>query len=259
MPVEDPTSGRVFIWLISFFLFITIAAGGSLLLMYVLLPADPSRAWFPVAGGHPKVFNTTGNAATGNEPGNIENPGADGRQDDLEGPMVMVEKNDSGDNGNTAIKRNLSASNSINMSFSHDFKRTEPVICYIEVPDSRYYEHKEMLRKRNKPFIGDYRTEFKLKIGWKLKKRVDFKESKQTPDSLSILSSPHLRWIDTDPTERSPSSKHIELKYKGCLEYFSTDETKSIHGWECFCGCKFAAHSFIIHGRGSTSHQHRMY
>ena len=165
MPVEDPTSGRVFIWLISFFLFITIAAGGSLLLMYVVLPADPSRVWFPVAGialvclpwlfwvltcfyrvlsrifgfriavgssngggggggaggGRPNAFKTTGNAATDNEPGNIENPGGDGRQDDLEGPMVMVEKNDGGDNGNTAIKRNLSASNSINMSFrSHE-------------------------------------------------------------------------------------------------------------------------------------------
>jgi hypothetical protein len=163
MPVEDPTSGRLFIWLVSFFLFITIAAGGSLLLMYVVLPADPSRAWFPVAGialvclpwlfwvltcfyrilsrifgfriavgsingggdtggGHPNVFNTTGNAATDNESGNIENPGGDGSQDDFEGPMVMVERNDSGGgNGKTAIKRNLSASNSINMSFrSHE-------------------------------------------------------------------------------------------------------------------------------------------
>ncbi|KAJ6908248.1 hypothetical protein NC651_018629 [Populus alba x Populus x berolinensis] len=163
MPVEDPTSGRLFIWLVSFFLFITIAAGGSLLLMYVVLPADPSRAWFPVAGialvclpwlfwvltcfyrilsrifgfriavgsingggdaggGHTNVFNTTGNAATDNEPGNIENPGGDGRQDEFEGPMVMVERNDSGGgDGKTAVKRNLSASNSINMSFrSHE-------------------------------------------------------------------------------------------------------------------------------------------
>ncbi|CAK7354766.1 unnamed protein product [Dovyalis caffra] len=166
MPVEDPTSGRLFVWLVSSFLFITLAAGGSLLLMYVVLPADPSRAWLPVAGialvclpwifwgltcfyrvisrifgfrvavgsgnaggggggggrDRANAFNTTENAATNNESVNIETPGGDGRQDEFEGPVVMVEQNDSGGNGKTAIKRNLSASNSINnMSFrSHE-------------------------------------------------------------------------------------------------------------------------------------------
>ncbi|KAI5587718.1 hypothetical protein POPTR_005G066500v4 [Populus trichocarpa] len=162
MPVEDPTSGRLLIWFISFFMFITVAAGGSLLLLYLVLPSDPSRAWLPVAGialvclpwlfwfltciyrflsrffgfrvaigsggggggggrARANVFNTTGNAATNGQSGNIETQG-DGTQDEFEGPTITVEQNDSGGNGNTAIKRNLSSSNSINnMSFrSHE-------------------------------------------------------------------------------------------------------------------------------------------
>ncbi|KAF9681809.1 hypothetical protein SADUNF_Sadunf05G0041200 [Salix dunnii] len=163
MPVEDPTSGRLLIWFISFFMFITVAAGGSLLLMYLVLPSDPSRAWFPVAGialvcmpwifwlltciyrflsrlfgfrvaigsggggagagrARANVFNETANAATNGQSGNIEAQG-DGAQDDqFDGPTITVEKNDSGGNGNTTIKRSSSSSNSINnMSFrSHE-------------------------------------------------------------------------------------------------------------------------------------------
>lgn len=50
MPVADPSSGRLFVWLTSCFLFISITAGGSCLLMYILLPQDPSRTWLPIAG-----------------------------------------------------------------------------------------------------------------------------------------------------------------------------------------------------------------
>ncbi|KAG5245085.1 hypothetical protein OIU76_002738 [Salix suchowensis] len=163
MPVEDPTSGRLLIWFISFFMFITVAAGGSLLLMYLILPTDPSRAWLPVAGialvcmpwifwlltciyrifsrlfgfrvaigsggggagggrARANVFNETGNAATNiGQSGNVEAQG-DEAQDEFDGPTITVEKNDSGGNGNTGIKRSSSSGNSINnMSFrSHE-------------------------------------------------------------------------------------------------------------------------------------------
>lgn len=48
MPIPDPRAGRAFVWLVSCFLFISIAAGGSFLAMYMLLPE--SRTWFAVAG-----------------------------------------------------------------------------------------------------------------------------------------------------------------------------------------------------------------
>lgn len=164
MPVEDPTSGRLLIWFISFFMFITVAAGGSLLLMYLILPTDPSRAWLPVAGialvcmpwifwlltciyrifsrlfgfrvaigsggggagggrARANVFNETGNAATDiGQSGNIEAQGDEAQDEFDHGPTITVEKNDSGGNGNTGIKRSSSSGNSINnMSFrSHE-------------------------------------------------------------------------------------------------------------------------------------------
>ncbi|EEF46065.1 uncharacterized protein LOC8281221 [Ricinus communis] len=50
MPVADPISGRLFIWLISCFLFLSIAIGGTFLILYILLPPDASRSWLPIAG-----------------------------------------------------------------------------------------------------------------------------------------------------------------------------------------------------------------
>ncbi|KAJ6682716.1 MEMBRANE LIPOPROTEIN-RELATED [Salix koriyanagi] len=68
------------------------------------------------------VFNETGNAATNiGQSGNVEAQG-DEAQDEFDGPTITVEKNDSGGNGNTGIKRSSSSGNSINnMSFrSHE-------------------------------------------------------------------------------------------------------------------------------------------
>ncbi|KAJ9176051.1 hypothetical protein P3X46_011401 [Hevea brasiliensis] len=50
MPVADPTSGRLFIWLISCFLFTSIAVGGTFLLLYIILPQNEARPWLPIAG-----------------------------------------------------------------------------------------------------------------------------------------------------------------------------------------------------------------
>lgn len=50
MPVADPTSGRIFIWVISCFLFSCIAVGGSFLILYITLPQNISRPWLPIAG-----------------------------------------------------------------------------------------------------------------------------------------------------------------------------------------------------------------
>lgn len=50
MPIADPISGRIFIWLIATFLFLSIAVGGSFLILYIVLPQNKSRPWLPVAG-----------------------------------------------------------------------------------------------------------------------------------------------------------------------------------------------------------------
>ncbi|XP_050207160.1 uncharacterized protein LOC126656604 [Mercurialis annua] len=50
MPVADPTSGRIFIWIISCFLFSSIALGGTFLILYIILPPNASRSWLPIAG-----------------------------------------------------------------------------------------------------------------------------------------------------------------------------------------------------------------
>ncbi|KAJ6413698.1 hypothetical protein OIU84_006495 [Salix udensis] len=137
MPVEDPTSGRLLIWFVSFFMFITVAAGGSLLLMYLILPDRPikglaSCCWVAIGSGgggagggrgRANVFNETGNAATDiGQSGNIEAQGDEAQDEFDHGPTITVEKNDSGGNGNTGIKRSSSSGNSINnMSFrSHE-------------------------------------------------------------------------------------------------------------------------------------------
>lgn len=50
MPVENPSSGRAFIWLISCFLFLTILAGGVCLMAYLVLPESQVAPWLPTAG-----------------------------------------------------------------------------------------------------------------------------------------------------------------------------------------------------------------
>ncbi|WCJ37851.1 hypothetical protein M5689_018950 [Euphorbia peplus] len=50
MPVSDPTSGRIFIWLVACLLFTSVAVGGSFLILYVTLPENVSKPWFPFAG-----------------------------------------------------------------------------------------------------------------------------------------------------------------------------------------------------------------
>ncbi|KAJ8765378.1 hypothetical protein K2173_012075 [Erythroxylum novogranatense] len=50
MPVADPTSGRLFIWLIASFLLICITVGGACLIAYVVLPQDQPNQWLPVVG-----------------------------------------------------------------------------------------------------------------------------------------------------------------------------------------------------------------
>ncbi|XP_065875737.1 uncharacterized protein [Euphorbia lathyris] len=50
MPVADPTSGRIFIWLVACLLFTSVAVGGSFLILYVTLPDNVSQPWFPFAG-----------------------------------------------------------------------------------------------------------------------------------------------------------------------------------------------------------------
>ncbi|KAL5820123.1 hypothetical protein ACOSQ4_023965 [Xanthoceras sorbifolium] len=47
---ESSRSGYTVIWLISCFLFISIAAGGGFLVMYMVLPESPSTSWLPLAG-----------------------------------------------------------------------------------------------------------------------------------------------------------------------------------------------------------------
>ncbi|KAK7399359.1 hypothetical protein VNO78_10541 [Psophocarpus tetragonolobus] len=51
MPVSDPSSGRIFIWIISGLLFISIVAGGACLVAYLLLPeSETSSSWIPEIG-----------------------------------------------------------------------------------------------------------------------------------------------------------------------------------------------------------------
>ncbi|KAF5745107.1 hypothetical protein HS088_TW07G00688 [Tripterygium wilfordii] len=50
MPAPDPKTGRAFIWLVSCFLFISIAAGGTFLMLYMILPESESTSWLPIAG-----------------------------------------------------------------------------------------------------------------------------------------------------------------------------------------------------------------
>ena len=46
----ESRGGYKLIWLISCFLFVSIAAGGGFLIMYMLLPESSSTSWLPLAG-----------------------------------------------------------------------------------------------------------------------------------------------------------------------------------------------------------------
>lgn len=50
MPVLDPTAGYAAIWMVSCFLCLSIAVGGSFLVMYMILPESDSTYWLPIAG-----------------------------------------------------------------------------------------------------------------------------------------------------------------------------------------------------------------
>lgn len=50
MPVRDPHSGYAFVWLVSFTLFLCLAAGGGCLVMYMVLPESESSSWLAIAG-----------------------------------------------------------------------------------------------------------------------------------------------------------------------------------------------------------------
>ncbi|CAJ2676820.1 hypothetical protein L195_g002170 [Trifolium pratense] len=50
MPVSDPSSGRVFIWIITCLLFISLIAGGVCLAAYLILPESETSSWIPIAG-----------------------------------------------------------------------------------------------------------------------------------------------------------------------------------------------------------------
>ncbi|KAK2656289.1 hypothetical protein Ddye_009341 [Dipteronia dyeriana] len=47
---DESRGGYKLIWLISCFLFVSIAAGGGFLTMYMILPESPSTSWLPLAG-----------------------------------------------------------------------------------------------------------------------------------------------------------------------------------------------------------------
>ncbi|KAJ0098279.1 hypothetical protein Patl1_28004 [Pistacia atlantica] len=50
MPVRDPHSGYAFVWLVSFTLFLFLAAGGGCLVMYMILPESQSSSWLAITG-----------------------------------------------------------------------------------------------------------------------------------------------------------------------------------------------------------------
>lgn len=50
MPVADPRAGRLFVWLISCFILLSLAAGGALLGMYMTQPDSTTSAWLLYAG-----------------------------------------------------------------------------------------------------------------------------------------------------------------------------------------------------------------
>lgn len=50
MPVNDPSAGRAFVWLVASLLFVCVAAGGGCLVMYVVLPDSDTSSWLPLAG-----------------------------------------------------------------------------------------------------------------------------------------------------------------------------------------------------------------
>lgn len=50
MPVNDPRAGRAFVWLVTSFLFISIAIGGGCLITYMVLSDSDAPSWLLLAG-----------------------------------------------------------------------------------------------------------------------------------------------------------------------------------------------------------------
>uniref|UniRef100_A0A7N0ZXM9 Uncharacterized protein n=1 Tax=Kalanchoe fedtschenkoi TaxID=63787 RepID=A0A7N0ZXM9_KALFE len=50
MPVPDPRTGTLYVWITSCFLFTCLVVGGTLLHMYMLKPESETTLWYPVAG-----------------------------------------------------------------------------------------------------------------------------------------------------------------------------------------------------------------
>ncbi|KAJ8479104.1 hypothetical protein OPV22_022831 [Ensete ventricosum] len=50
MPPDDGRARNVCIWFISCFFFLILLVGGSLLVLYIVLPESQDTVWFPVAG-----------------------------------------------------------------------------------------------------------------------------------------------------------------------------------------------------------------
>lgn len=50
MPVPDPKTGALYVWITSCFLLTCVIVGGSLLALYLLKPESETTIWYPVAG-----------------------------------------------------------------------------------------------------------------------------------------------------------------------------------------------------------------
>uniref|UniRef100_A0A7N0TX12 Uncharacterized protein n=1 Tax=Kalanchoe fedtschenkoi TaxID=63787 RepID=A0A7N0TX12_KALFE len=50
MPVPDPRTGTLYVWITSCFLFTCLIVGGALLFLYLLKPESETTTWYPVAG-----------------------------------------------------------------------------------------------------------------------------------------------------------------------------------------------------------------
>nr|XP_004508631.1 uncharacterized protein LOC101500383 [Cicer arietinum] len=50
MPESDSSSGRAFIWLVTFFLFLSLLLGGVCLVAYMIIPESETASWLPIVG-----------------------------------------------------------------------------------------------------------------------------------------------------------------------------------------------------------------
>ncbi|KDP31470.1 hypothetical protein JCGZ_15350 [Jatropha curcas] len=157
MPVSDPSSGRLFIWLISCFLFISVLTGGTFLILYLVLPQSSATAWLPFAGvslvslpwlfwcftclyriisralGFRFIIGGGGGGGNGglshpnaasNEPRNLETPlestGGDGKRVQFGGAVVVGAEDDDDDDNEkiTNVKRSSSSLSSNDLSIA---------------------------------------------------------------------------------------------------------------------------------------------